>query len=186
MRLVSRRPPAVLAVALVALMGACRTPLGERAELTAAKALISPEQAKQIGVQVQEQLRGIGIQLDLERLEGPVWAERRSRGAFDIDFSSAMQDPTPSGLTQSWSCEGGTNVAHYCDRGVDSLLGRAITSPSGPGAAKLWQQVVRRIETDQPAVFIYALSAVYAVSRRFRTAPIRPESSWLLVREWRP
>ena len=158
---------------------------GRPLELTLNYPLTS-EVRKQIALQVQEQLRTIGIQIDLERLEGPVWAERRSRGDFDIDFSSAMQDPTPSGLTQSWSCEGGTNVAHYCDPGVDSLLGRAITSPSGPAAAGLWQQAVRRIEADQPAVFIYAPSAVYAVSRRFRQAPIRPESSWLLVREWSP
>ena len=33
---------------------------------------------------------------------------------------------TPSGLSQSWSCSGGNNVAHYCDPVVDSLIDRAI------------------------------------------------------------
>ena len=145
---------------------------------------LTSEARKQMALQVQEQLRGMGIQIDLQRLEGPVWAERRSRGNFDIDFSSATQDPTPSGLTQSWSCTGGTNVAHYCDLGVDSLLTRAITSPPGPAAGRLWQEVLRRIEADQPAVPMYSIAYVYAVSRRFRKAPIRPESSWLRVREW--
>ncbi|HEY8106585.1 MAG TPA: ABC transporter substrate-binding protein [Gemmatimonadales bacterium] len=145
---------------------------------------LTSEARKQMALQVQEQLRGMGIRIDLQRLEGPVWAERRAHGNFDIDFSSATQDPTPSGLTQSWSCSGGTNVAHYCDLGVDSLLNRAITSPPGPAAGRLWQEVLRRIEADQPAVPMYSIAYVYAVSRRFRKAPIRPESSWLRVREW--
>jgi peptide/nickel transport system substrate-binding protein len=145
---------------------------------------LTSETRKQLALQVQEQLRTIGIQIELRRLEGPVWMQRRSAGDFDIDFSSATQDPTPSGLTQSWSCAGGTNVARFCDPTLDSLLDRAIGARSAPAAAALWRQVVQRIEGDQPAVFIYAPAAVYAVSRRFQKAPLRPESSWLRVREW--
>lgn len=143
---------------------------------------LTSEVRKQMALQVQEQLRQVGIRIDLSRLEGPVWAQRRAQRDFDIDFSSATQDPTPSGLTQSWSCHGGTNVGGYCDPAVDSLLDRAITTSSRSGA--LWQEILRRIEASQPAVFVYAPSFIYAVNRRFNKAPIRPESSWLLVREW--
>jgi hypothetical protein len=31
---------------------------------------------------------------------------------------------------------------------------------------------------------MYAPAFAYAVNRRFTKAPIRPESSWLLIREW--
>ena len=77
---------------------------------------------------IQEQYRQIGIRVDLVQLEFPVWLERRDAGDFDIDFSSTVQDPSPSGLTQSWTCAGGTNRAHYCDPGVDSLVTRAIAA----------------------------------------------------------
>lgn len=154
---------------------------GRPLELTLSFPLTS-EVRKQIASQVQEQLRRIGIRIDLVRLEGPVWIDRRVRGDFDIDFSSATQDPTPSGLTQSWSCHGGSNAGGYCDPGVDSLLDRAIAMRSGSGP--LWQAILRRIEASQPAVFVYAPSSVYAVNRRFTKVVLRPESSWLLVREW--
>lgn len=48
-------------VASLALALGCASPLKERAELTAAKTLISPEQAKQIGLQVQQELQKQGV-----------------------------------------------------------------------------------------------------------------------------
>jgi predicted Zn-dependent protease len=56
----ARRPARAL-LATLALAAACASPLKERAELAAAKALISPEQAKQIGVQVQSELQKQGV-----------------------------------------------------------------------------------------------------------------------------
>ena len=131
---------------------------------------------------VQEQLRQVGIGLELRQLEGPLWNERRNRGDFDLDFSAASQDPSPSGLVQSWSCDGGSNVGRYCDPGVDSLLERAVLGRGNPGDT--WHEVLRRIEEDAPAVFLYAPTDVYAVRRRFGNVTIRPESSWLLLRDW--
>jgi len=137
---------------------------------------------QQMALQIQEQFRRVGVRLELEQLEGPVWNERRNAGRFDIDFSAVTQDPSPSGLSQSWSCGGRTNVAHYCDPAVDSLLGAASIATEDAGAA--WHRVLRRIEGDAPAIFLYAPSYLYAVHRRFTNVRIRPESSWLALREW--
>ena len=137
---------------------------------------------RQMALQAQEQLRQIGIRLDLELLEISTWNERRTAGRFDVDFSASSQDPSPTGLAQGWSCDGGTNVARYCDPAVDSLLESAARATDDAGAA--WHAVLTRIEDDAPAVFMYAPSYVYAVNRRFTNVRIRPESSWLALREW--
>ena len=115
---------------------------------------------------IQEQYRQLGIRVDLAQFEFPVYVERRDAGDFDIDFSSTTQDPSPSGLTQSWTCAGGTNRAHYCDPAVDSLIAQAIASQGD--TRTLWRQVLQRIEQDAPAAFIYAPTYVYAVNRRYR------------------
>ncbi|MBA3346085.1 MAG: hypothetical protein H0T44_12465 [Gemmatimonadales bacterium] len=137
---------------------------------------------RQLALLAQEQLRQVGIAVEVVQLEWAVYAERRNAGLFDIDFNAATQDPSPSGLTQSWSCGGGSNVAKYCDTGVDSLLERAIRSRTG--SRDTWHTVLRRIEEDAPAAFIYAPTYVFAVHRRFRDVAIRPESSWIALWRW--
>jgi peptide/nickel transport system substrate-binding protein len=137
---------------------------------------------KAMAALVQEQLRLVGIQADLIVLEGAVHGERRNNGQFDIDFSGATQDPTPAGLTQSWSCHGGSNVAHYCDTAVDSLMTRAIESVSP--ADSLWRGALTRIEADAPAVFMYTPVYVYGVSARLAGVDIRPDAPWSRVWRW--
>jgi peptide/nickel transport system substrate-binding protein len=136
----------------------------------------------QMGQMAQEQLRALGVRLDIDRMDRPVYKERRDAGQFDLDFSATSQDPSPSGLAQGWSCQGRTNVAHFCDPAVDSLIDTAVRTSDAAGAA--WHAVLRRIEEDAPAVFIYVQSNMYAVHRRFTNVRIRPESAWLGLREW--
>jgi peptide/nickel transport system substrate-binding protein len=137
---------------------------------------------KQMSVLIQEQLRGIGIRLELQQYDFPIWTERRTAGDFDVDFAALSHDPSPTGLTQSWTCNGGNNVARYCDPRVDSLIEQAVLGRGDP--AEHWHGVLRQIEADASAVFLYAPTYVYAVNRRFRNVSLSPVSSWLLLREW--
>jgi peptide/nickel transport system substrate-binding protein len=139
---------------------------------------------RQMSLLAQEQLRQLGIKLDLQQLEFPLWLERRSQGRFDINFEATSQDPSPSGLRQGWSCRGGTNVAKYCNPRTDSLLDQATLGRAGKDPAQAWAAVLRQIEADAPATFLYAPSYVYAVKRRFRDVVISPASSWQQLRLW--
>jgi peptide/nickel transport system substrate-binding protein len=138
-----------------------------------------------LAAQVQEQLRRVGVRIELTRLDFPVWAERRGKGEFDIDFASASLDPSPAGLVQSWSCAGreGSNVGHYCNPRVDSLLDRALAERGDPRRA--WRDVIRMINQDAPAVFMYAPVNAMVIHRRYADVAIRPESYWSAVWRWR-
>ena len=152
-------------------------PLVLRLQVTA-----SSQQRLQMAQMVQEQLRQVGVQLEVLRLEPAVWGERRAAGSFDLDFSAATQDPSPSGLVYSWSCEGPGNVGRYCDRGADSLLFRALASPIADRG--LWHAFLRRVDENAPALFLYNQIYVAAVNRRFRDVVIRPVSPWLWLWRW--
>ena len=131
----------------------------------------------------QQQLRQVGVRVELVQLDFPSYMERRGAGAFDIDFSASLQDPSPSGLVQSWSCSGSSNVAKYCDPAMDSVLDRAILARDS--SQSRWHEVLRRIEEDAPAAFLYAQTYAFVVNRRFRDVAIRPESSWSAVWRWK-
>jgi peptide/nickel transport system substrate-binding protein len=135
----------------------------------------------QMALIIQQQLREVGVRLEVVRAEMPVVSQRRQAGDFDIEFSGATQDPTPSGLIYSWSCNGAGNVGRYCDPRADSLLARAIASPDD---RRLWHDFLRRVEEVVPAAFIYRQAYLFGVHRRFPEVIIRPVSAWVSLWRW--
>lgn len=137
-----------------------------------------------MATQMQESWRRLGIQAQIDIQERSVFTVRRSAGRFDLVMDGVSQDPTPSGLTQSWTCAGvsGSNVAHYCNPKVDSLLAVAPTAKGGPERA--WREAVRLLAADIPAIFIASPVASPAVHRRFTNVTLRPESTWSQIWQW--
>jgi peptide/nickel transport system substrate-binding protein len=133
---------------------------------------------------IQQMLKQAGIRLELARVEGQVWFERRTKGEFDIDFSQISLDPTPSGLVQSWTCAGigGNNVAGVCSSAFDSALARASTTAVGAQAA--WNQAIGRLIEYAPAVFLYSPAQIAVVSTRYRNVSFRSEATWSDLWRW--
>jgi ABC-type transport system substrate-binding protein len=133
---------------------------------------------------IQEMLRRIGIKLELQRLDGPVWFERRGRGDFDIDFAQVTLDPSPTGLVQSWSCAGigGSNVASVCDPNFDQALGRAMAARGESGG--LWHETIATLHANAPAAFVFAPTRTAIVSTRYRHVEFRPEAPWASLWRW--
>ncbi len=135
---------------------------------------------------VQAMLRAIGVTIELNRLDGPVWADRRAKGEFDIDISQTTMDPTPSGLVQSWSCagigNGGTNVGSTCNPRFDEALNRAVRASGDAGAA--WKTAIMALQADNPAVFLYSLAQVVVLHQRYRNVSVRADLPWSDLWRW--
>ena len=135
---------------------------------------------------IQSMLRAIGAKIELNRLDGPVWSDRRTKGEFDIDISQTTLDPTPSGLVQSWSCAGigpgGTNVGSICNPRFDDALNRAIrTSGDANGA---WQAAIAALQADNPAVFLFSPAQVVVLHQRYRNVSVRADLPWSDLWRW--
>jgi hypothetical protein len=59
---------------------------------------------------------------------------------------------------------------------------QAVRGQGDPG--ERWIEALKQIEEDAAATFLYAPAFMYAVSRRFRSVTISPQSSWLTLRKW--
>jgi peptide/nickel transport system substrate-binding protein len=134
---------------------------------------------------MQERWRQLGIKVNIQQLEFPVWIQRRDAGQFDVDMSFAQMDPTPSGWRNSWSCATAgkpkQNVGSYCNPAIDSLLLAASTSRN---AVPLYRRIINLIREDAPAVFLSAPANLVAVHHRFANRPFRSDMLWLGLREW--
>jgi ABC-type transport system substrate-binding protein len=133
---------------------------------------------------IQEMLRQVGVQIELVRLDGPVWFERRERGEFDIDFSQANLDPSPSGLVQSWSCAGigGSNVGQTCNPAFDAALSAATLAGGRPEAA--WVAALTELQRTTPAVFLYSPTSAVVLQTRYQNVSFRPEAPWADLWRW--
>ncbi len=133
---------------------------------------------------VQAMLREVGVDLQLVRLDGPVWYGRRKAGDFDLDFSQAGLDPTPSGLVQSWSCAGpvDSNVGGVCDPAFDQALDHAIHDVTDPKGS--WRAAIAALQAGTPAVFLYSPADVVVLSARYRNVSFRSDSPWADLWRW--
>jgi peptide/nickel transport system substrate-binding protein len=132
---------------------------------------------------LQEAWRLVGIQASLDVVSPDVFLQKRRAGDYDLELQGVAQDPSPSGLTLTWTCAGPLNVAHYCNPAVDSLLDLAATSPPRR-VGSVYSEAVRRMAGDVPAIFLATPVFGVPVHRRFGNVSLRPESIWSEVWQW--
>ena len=140
-----------------------------------------------IALLVQPMWRAMGAQVDLDKVEGAVAGPRIYGGQWDVIINRVGQDPTPSSLVQSWSCEaartpGSNNVGRWCDSTFDRMIRSATLAKDQVGA---WHGVLQRMTTQHPAVFLSAPAVQFAVHRRFDNVTIWPSHNWLSLWQWR-
>ena len=137
---------------------------------------------------VQEQLRGIGAQVELDELEGPVFGQRAGSGRFDALLGIWDVEPTPTGIADLWTRAGigGPNWVRYANPQFDQLVARAAAGGGTPAQVHdLWRQALDLFNADAPAVMLFATTSVAAIDARVADVSIRPDSYWALVRTWR-
>jgi peptide/nickel transport system substrate-binding protein len=141
---------------------------------------------KQYSVLLQEQFRKLGVQMDIDQMEGQLWLAKANAGDFDADLDSFNTDPGISGEKQSWSTSGigSANRLRYSNPKVDALLDSAIASfdpvKSRSASSRAFQQII----DDAPAIFLYDNTLLNAVHRRINLAPTRPDGWWVNLEEW--
>ena len=149
---------------------------------------VSSAPRKRYGVLIQDQLRRVGAQVDLDELDAKTANERVFEHDFDAVLHGWNADPSPSGLEQNWGIAGigptGQNLLQFSNRHADALMDSA-SAEFDPAKAKAYAARAEQIIIDYaPAVWLYDFTSVDAVNRRITTAPFREDGWWVNLADW--
>jgi peptide/nickel transport system substrate-binding protein len=140
-----------------------------------------------MGPLLQEQLRRMGIQVQLETLERNTEIDRESKGAFDAALGGWGMGASPDGITGAWSSQGignhGVNYGSYSNPRFDALLDSALKADPSVAREK-FTKAMAVINEDAPAVWLLEPQKIVGVNRRIRTTKMRPNAWWFDLAEW--
>jgi peptide/nickel transport system substrate-binding protein len=140
-----------------------------------------------MGLLLQEQLRRMGIRVQLEQLETSTEGDREARGTFDAALGSWTMPSSPDGMRDAWTTHGigkqGVNYGSYSNPRFDALLDSALLADPAHAREK-FTVAIGVINDDAPAVWLYEPRKIIGIHRRIRTAEMRPDAWWFDLADW--
>jgi peptide/nickel transport system substrate-binding protein len=140
-----------------------------------------------MGPLLQEQLRRMGIRVELEQLESSTEGDREAHGEFDAALSSWTMASSPDGMRDAWTTRGigknGVNYGSYSNPRFDTLLDTALWADSATAREK-FTRAFAVINDDAPAVWLYEPRKIIGIHRRIRTTKMRPDAWWFDLADW--
>jgi peptide/nickel transport system substrate-binding protein len=139
-------------------------------------------------VLIQEQLRKVGAQVDVDQLQSNAMGQRQFSRTFDAILIAQTTDPSPSGYKQQWASagagEGGQNWVSFRNPTYDALVDSALATSDARRMRDLMRRAFQVQIDEAPAVWLYDPPTIAAVHRRFQIAPMRPDGWWVHLADW--
>jgi peptide/nickel transport system substrate-binding protein len=112
-------------------------------------------------VVVQEQLRLLGIESEIDPQENAIYLERYLGGDFDIAVMGASGYIDPNDWIQgSFTTSGSTNAAGYSSPEMDQLIAESLATADQAERSAIYQEIQQRIIDEAPWISLYT-SYVY-------------------------
>ncbi len=144
--------------------------------------LVPPSAIRSRGALIlQDQLARSGIQMHIVEIEWAAFFDRTTTGAFDAQYSSLAQDPSPAALAADWTEDGftGYNWGKYSNPEYTRLVREARDGTEPAESLSKWHAALRIINEDAPAIWLYVPRKFAAVHARFENVSISPYQPWI-------
>ncbi len=139
--------------------------------------LVPPSAVRARGaVILQDQLARSGIRMNIVELDWAAFLERIDGGAFDAQFASLGQDPSPAALAIDWTEDGfgDFNVGKYSNPEYTRLTREARAETDRALSLEKWHAALKIINEDAPAIWLWVPKKFAARHVRFADAVIFP------------
>ena len=126
----------------------------------------------------QENLRRLGVEMLIERLDWQALWSRLKSGGFQAALSGFVPGADPDSLyslLHSSQVEGGQNYAAFRDPDTDAWLAAARRTLDDGERRAIYRRIEARIAETQPYAFLFAPAVVAGVNARFEGAEASPQ-----------
>jgi ABC-type transport system substrate-binding protein len=120
-------------------------------------------------------------------LEFNILQDRMHAHKFDAAFSNWNEDPSPSGIRQTWTTGAfrESNFGGYSNPQFDRLVDEAVKSRDTATAHQRWREAYGVINNDAPAIWLYAPLQPSAIHRRYDNVTIQRDQWLTSLWKWR-
>jgi peptide/nickel transport system substrate-binding protein len=139
-------------------------------------------------VLIQEQLRRVGAQVDLEQLQVNAAGKKMFDRSYDMMLIGLSTDPSPSGYKQQWGSGGvpptGQNFTGYANPVYDALLDSAVATFDIAKQRAFMRKAFQIQIDDAPAVWLYDPNTIMGIQRRLHPAAFRADFWAVHLADW--
>lgn len=121
-----------------------------------------------IAVLLQEQLKKVGIEMNIQNLEWATFTQRLENAEFDavtLGWSLGIEQD-PYQLWHSTQNKGGSNFISYANSEVDAVIEQARTEFDASRRAELYHRFNAIINEEQPYTFLFCTPSLAIVDKR--------------------
>lgn len=156
------------------------------------RALVPAPSANRVraSVIVQEQLRSVGIDMPIDKLDGQAFGASRDAGTWDLILGGWGTTPSMRGIRGTWGSRsrpgwGRLNSGNYRAPAFDAAVEAGLAAIVADSARAHFRDAFRVIADDVAAVWLYEVTPMAAVHSRFTLPAWRPEAWWRTIPAWR-
>ena len=142
-----------------------------------------------MAVLIQEQLKQVGVKMNIDQLDFPAFIAKEGGRSFDAVFNGWHVEASPGSIRQTWgsagAAKGGTNYGSYSNPAFDAQVDSALTAGTFASRRAHFTLAYRIIDEDAPAIWFAEPKRMMAVHRRIETGKLRPDAWWKTISDWR-
>jgi len=136
---------------------------------------------------IQDELGELGVDVKIKTGEYASFEPDLLAGNFDAVLLSRgylVDVGDPAGyLTADFACDGGYNIAHYCDKKTDQMIKQAVGMEDTDARYAAYAEIGKRLEDQVAQIFLVHNSAVNGVAADVEGYEIHPLAFYTLTKD---
>ena len=134
---------------------------------------------------IQDQLGQLGVKVKIKSADYAALEPDALAGNFDAYLLSRgylVDVADPGGYLRSdWTCEGGYNIAHYCDPETDQMIADAVAVEDTAARNDAYAEIAEKLQSEAASVFLIHENGVYGTQADVTNFELHPQEYYVLT-----